>query len=219
LGAASGALALNLPAGTLTVNGSGSDSAQSALVISGGTLLGAGSIVVGDPLTWSAGDIYGTVLFNGGTLNAGVNLYGGTLVNSGAFAWNGQVFFYPGSQFSNLVSGTITMTTGASAFNQGGTNFDNVVATGTINVGIPFNNHCTVTVTSGKLQLGSGATETGTFTTAGGGTLNLNAGTFTFSIDSRVGGAGDFTVSGGTASLGGNLNVGGTSRSTVALLL
>src|SRR5260221_12357508 len=87
LGAASGTQTLSLSAASFTVNGSGSDSAQSALVMSGGTLLGAGSIVVGGTLTWSGGDIYSSVLFSGGTLNGGLNLHGGLLVNSGAFAW------------------------------------------------------------------------------------------------------------------------------------
>jgi hypothetical protein len=76
LGATSGTLTVNLSAASFTVNGSGSDSAQSALVISGGTLLGAGSIVVDGPLSWSGGEIDGTVQFNGGTLNGGLGRRG-----------------------------------------------------------------------------------------------------------------------------------------------
>ena len=72
-GAASGTLTVKIQSGTFTVNGTGSDNAQSALVISGGTVNGPGSIVVGGPLTWSAGLIDSTVLFSGGTLSGGLN--------------------------------------------------------------------------------------------------------------------------------------------------
>ena len=40
--------------------------------------------------------------------------------------------------------------------------------------------------------------------------MNLNGGTFTFSGKSSIVGAGNFTVSSGTASLGGSINVAGT---------
>ncbi len=56
LGAASGTLTLNILGGTFTVNGTGSDSAHSALVISGGTVTGSGNIVVAGPLTWTGGE-------------------------------------------------------------------------------------------------------------------------------------------------------------------
>ena len=215
LGAASGTLTVKIQSGTFTVNGTGSDNAQSALVISGGTVNGPGSIVVGGPLTWSAGAIYSTVLFNGGTLSGGLNLYGGTLVNSGAFGWNGTVYFYPGSQFTNLVSGTLTFPAGAQANSAGGNNLDNegqfnVVGPGTASATIPFINHGAVTVSNVTLQLSGGGTETGLFTNAVGGTLNLGSGTTTFTVNSSIVGAGNFTVSGGTANLGGSMNVAGT---------
>jgi hypothetical protein len=110
---------------------------------------------------WNAGAIYSTVQFNGGTLSGGLNLYGGTLVNSGALAWTGTVFFYPGSQLTNLVSGTLNFAAGAQAYNVGGNNLDNegqfnVVGSGTAYVAIPFINHGAVTVSNVTLQLSGG---------------------------------------------------------------
>jgi hypothetical protein len=67
-----------------------------------------------------------------------------------------------------------------------------------------------VTVTNLTFQLSDGDTETGIFTNAVGGTLNLSGGTFYFTTDSTVAGAGNFTVSGGTATSGGGINVTGT---------
>src|SRR5260221_14438565 len=129
--------------------------------MSGGTETGGQPLrVLNDGgFNWSGGELYGTVLFKGGTLSGGLNLHGALLVNSGAFAWSGQVYFYPGSQFSNLVSGTVSMVAGASINNQGGTNLDNAgqfnvaPGPGTAYMSVPFNNHGTVTVGSGTLQL------------------------------------------------------------------
>jgi hypothetical protein len=114
-------------------------------------------------------------------------------VNSGPFAWNGQVYFYPGSQLSNLVSGTITMAAGASINNQGGTNLDNagqfnVAGTGTVYVSVPFNNHGIVTVGSGTLQLAGG--------------VSLAGGTLIFGITN--------TTNFGTLNLSGSVELAGT---------
>ena len=84
------------------------------------------------------------------------------MVNSGAFAWNGQIFFYPGSQLTNLVSGIITFASGAQANSEGGiNNLDNegqfnVVGPGTDYVTTPFNNNGAVTINGGTLQLSGG---------------------------------------------------------------
>ena len=53
----------------------------------------------------------------------------------------------------------------------------NVVGSGTASVTIPFNNNGAVTVSNVTLQLSGGGTETGLFTNAAGGTLNLGGGT------------------------------------------
>jgi hypothetical protein len=89
LGAASGTLTLSI-SGTFTVKGTGSDSAQSALVISSGALTGSGSIVAGGPLTWTGGNIQCVLICNGGSINVTASStvgYGGELINTGPLTW------------------------------------------------------------------------------------------------------------------------------------
>ena len=149
--------------GALYLNGTGTITPVS-FTMNAGAEAGSQTVQVlgSGGFNWNGGDIYGTVQFNGGAQNNGNNLRGGTLVNSGAFVWNGQIFFYPGSQLTNLVSGIITFASGAQANSEGGiNNLDNegqfnVVGPGTDYVTTPFNNNGVVTINGGTLQLSGG---------------------------------------------------------------
>jgi hypothetical protein len=200
---------LNVSGGTLTVNNASTGTAQGTLSVSGGALAGAGALTLAGPLNWTGGSIMETVQFNGGSVNGGLNLYG-ALVNSGTLAWSGNLYMY-GGVLTNL--GTINLAPGTGASSENGLpDLDNdgqfnVSGPGTSLIGIPFNNHGTVALNGGTLELADNGTESGPFTLASGTTLNLSYGTFPFNSGSTVSGAGSFTVGGGTANFFGSANV------------
>ena len=107
----------------------------------------------------------------------------------------------------------------ASLFNQGGAvRFDNAgtfrksasIGTTTLGTSVTFNNSGSVDLQTGTLALQGGGTNTGTLAVSAGTTLNLS-GTFTSGGASSIAGAGNFTVSGGTAALAGLVNLSGTN--------
>jgi hypothetical protein len=217
LGASSGdatAQTLNLSSGTFTLNNASTGTAQGMLNLSGATLEGAGPLTLAGPFNWTGGALMAFVQFKGGSINGGLNFYG-ALVNSGTLAWNGTLYVY-GGVLTNLASGTINLAAGSLAASESGSpdfvndGRINASGTGASSIGIPFNNYGTVDVNSGTLSLGNGGTESNSFTVESGATLQLGGGTFTFSSGSTILGAGNFTVSGGTAGLAGICNVMGT---------
>ncbi|HUD47916.1 MAG TPA: hypothetical protein VMR33_13865 [Candidatus Baltobacteraceae bacterium] len=202
--------ALIISGGTLNLNGSGTTTPASATVSAGTEegsqplqVLGAGAF------TWNGGSIAGTVQFNGGSVTGGLNLYG-ALVNSGTLAWNGTLYMY-GGVFTNL--GTINAAAGTGTGPESGQpDFDNdgqynVSGPGTSTIGTPFNNHGTVAIGGGTLDLTDVGTESGPFTVASGATLDLGGGTYNFNSGFTISGAGSFTVNGGTADFSGSANV------------
>jgi hypothetical protein len=205
---------LNLPGGILNVNGSNPITPATA-TISGGTEEGIQPVQVQNAggFAWTGGSIMGTVQFNGGSVTGGLNL-NGALVNSGTLAWSGNLFMY-GGVLTNL--GTINLAAGTSVSSENGLpDLDNdgqfnVSGPGTSFIGIPFNNYGTVAVNGGTLELAGGGTESDSFTVAFGATLNVGGGTVTFNSGSTISGAGNFTVTGGTAGLGGKCNVTGAN--------
>src|SRR5215469_13052267 len=70
MSAVSGTQTLNIiSGGTLTNNGASTGNGSAIFEVSGGTLTGAGSLILSGPLTWSGGTIKGAVQFNGGTFS------------------------------------------------------------------------------------------------------------------------------------------------------
>ena len=226
LGAASGTLTLNILGGTFTVNGTGSDSAHSALVISGGAVTGSGSIVAGGPLTWTGGSINGNVSVNGGSINVPASSAldnGGELINTGPLAWtpNSGPRTGTGAVISNAPSGVISVALNGNnidSYNYGGpTAFYNA---GTINVSgsgqsgfitDPFFNTGTVNVNSGTLSLTGGGTSSSGIFVAAGATLAMAGGTYNFSSGSTITGAGTNNFSSGTVNFLGTSTVTGMS--------
>ena len=227
LGAASGTVTLNVSSGTFTVNGTGSDAAQSALIFSGGTITGPGSITLGGPLTWSGGTIYGVVYCQGGgTISGSPSLVGGQLFNSGLspLAWEGLLITDEGSVINN--SGIISITSTASSsygtdayrdgtqpvFNNSGTlnvGLGTGVVTGTATIGDTFNNTDTgtVNVSGGTLNLQGGGTETGGFAAQANATLQLSSGNWNLGTGCGFSGLGADTFSGGIVTVTGGANV------------
>jgi hypothetical protein len=126
------------------------------------------------------------VQFNGASVNAGsgINL-NGALVNSGVLALSGTLFMY-GGVLTNLASGTVKLAPQSSVYSISGSpdinnaGQFNVSGPGTSTIGIPFDNHGTVTVNSGTLNLtGPSSLTNGTLNfvitnTTNFGTLNLS---------------------------------------------
>ncbi len=173
LGGASGAQTLNLSGGTFTLNAASTGNAQAVFNISGGTLAGAGALVLAGPLTWSGGTISGVVQCNGGTFSGSPLLNGGQMVNRRTVSWTAGVMYTgSGSILSNAATGIINVTAnfqeypygGTSAFNNAGQL--NVAVPGTVTIIDAFTNTGTVAVTGGTLVLAGDHSLTG-------GTLNF----------------------------------------------
>jgi hypothetical protein len=190
-GSANVTTALNLTGGTLNVNGSGPITPAS-FSITGGTEQGAQALQVqsAGSFAWTGGGISGTVLFNGGTINGDLNLFG-ALVNSGTLALTGSLYMY-GGVITN--QGTINLAAASSMTRENGapdienTGQFNVSGPGTSTIGIPFINGGTLNIPSGTLA-------------ATGGFASTN-GTLQFGISN--------TANFGTLTLSGNLAVNGT---------
>ncbi len=217
LGGASGTQTLNLSSGVFTLGSASTGNAQGVLNVSGGTLGGAGSLVLAGPLNWSGGTITNVVQFTGGTFSGSLSLNGGQVINSGTLNWTAtSTTEGNGSIISNAVAGTINLTANFSEGNFGGTRTFinagqmNVTVSGTATISDTFTNTGTVAVNGGTLDLSGGGVETGPFTVASGATLTLGGGTIAFNSGSSLSGAGNFTVAGGTATVGVGLNLGGS---------
>ena len=203
---------LVISGGTLNLNGSGTVTPTS-LTMSGGAEGGSQTLQVNGPLNWTAGNITGTVQFEGGSIT-GLN-WSGILVNSGTLALSGNFYMY-GGQLTNLASGTVNVAAGTFMGLENGAPVIenagqfNVAGPGTTTINIPFFSTNAVAINGGTLTLGDGGTESGLFTVASGATLDLGGGTVSFGSGSSISGAGGLTVSSGTANLGGGVNAGGT---------
>ncbi len=165
---------VNLTSGTLNFNNSGTLT-LALFDMSGGTLEGSNPVLISGTFDWTAGTIIETVEINGAmTVGTGSTklLQGGQLINAGSVAWNDTIFTGGSSTptlISNVLGGTITLTTGIGTESQGDTRTIanngtiTMTGTGTSTFNDIFNNNGTVTI-SGTLSLNGGGTETGLFT-------------------------------------------------------
>ena len=160
LGGTSGTQTLAISSQTLTLNGAAGSSTNGVLALSGGAILGNGSLTMAGPFNWSGGTIgnagSGLVLAaNGGLTLSGANknLTGGTLVNGGAATWtSGQITSSSGSIFSNAPAGTFDLQADGNAIvatGVGGLVFNAGVLRkkprGTSTISVPCGNSGTVT--------------------------------------------------------------------------
>lgn len=210
---------------TVTAN---ANHAVDNLELMAGTLNGAGIVTISNLMNWTGGTMSGsgrTIIPAGATLNAAipssVSLSGRTLENGGTVLWTGAGFI------GVVGGGVVTNRVGAlfhfqNASFLGGAiangRFDNAgtfrksanAGTSTISSGMSFNNTGSVEIQAGTLALSGGGTHTGSFDVPVGTAVDLS-GTHSGSASSSFTGAGQFTVSGGTANLAGLVNVSGSN--------
>ncbi len=199
LGAASGTQTLTLAGQTLDATGSGTVAANGALTIQSGALKGSFTIASGGILTFASGAqkaLYQLNLVNHGTVRwLGGNLGLGStptsiFTNTGLWEISADDTLYqgiggPAPQFVN--TGTLRKVAGA----------------GTTSISsIRFDNSGLVEAQTGTIQFNSmdGLILGGTFTAAGGATVQLGSGTFTEN-GAVFNGTGNRRMNGGTLTL------------------
>jgi len=196
----------------------------------GPTLVGAGTLTIHRTCLWVEGTLQGgrTVIAPGAALNiadpglGAVELVDCTLENAGTafFAGPGQLFMGGSAVITNDAEATFTMGSPNTFLYfvgpPGIPRFDNVgtfvtFTNGTTLVEAPFNNYGTVDIQGGTFSLGGGGLQAGAITVPAGAAINFYGGTFTSSGSPSLTGAGSLLVTGGTATLGGTVNVTGSN--------
>ena len=195
-------------------------------------LSGTGTLTLHGASSWGSGAMDGsgrTVIAPGATLtltsasSAFWNMSSRVLENGGTILWTGAgtislgvgvvITNRPGALFDARNAGTVSYAAGAVCrFDNAGTfrkSFN--PGTNTFGSGVSFNNYGTVDLQTGTLVLGGGGVNNGTISVPANTSLNLSGGTFNSSSPSSLTGAGNFTVSGGAATLAGLVNVSGTN--------
>jgi|GEM_PF-6410610 len=219
---------LNLPAfGEVDFNG---DSSVASLIQTGGTLGGSGNLTLNGTSTWTGGTMSGTgttTIGNGATLNLQIgfsaNITSRTLINDGTIDWTdnlgqGQQTINVAGPIDNYGTFNVAVQAGGSVMvtyltssrsftNEIGGAF-NLTGAGTTEFEIPFDNAGSVTLSSGKLALWGGGSESSGFTGQAGTTLEFG-GTYTFTAAATVTGDLNVQVS-GSADYPGNLITAGT---------
>src|SRR5262245_47017572 len=187
------------------------------------TLTGSGTLTVRGTFVWTSGTMSGsgrTVLAAGATLNLSnpgtVQLNTRTLENGGTVLWTGAgnlglsggvitnragALFHVQSPASFTLSGFVDGRSDSAATFRKSANAGTTTAGGSVS----FNNSGTVDIQSGTLDLAGGGTHSGSFNVPAGTALRLS-GAHTGNASSSITGAGQFTVSGGTANLAGLVN-------------
>ena len=207
--------ALAVSAGELAVTDtSNTSTVGNGLTWSGGSLGGAGDVVVAGPVSWSGGTKAGTgtLTANGGITISGTGgkgIAGGTVDNPAGqttvINGTGGIGMAGGGTFSNqgAVDDQVDVTfangaglfcgTASGSFDNSGT-FTKSGGTGTTGFcPIPFNNSGTVKVSSGTLSLVNGQSTGGSFAVAAGSTLDFSSG---------LGGIGQYALDGNSSLTG-----------------
>jgi autotransporter-associated beta strand protein len=190
------------------------------------TLIGNGNLAMSGLFTWEGGPLSGsgTVTAQGGMdIRSAPNvpnkvLSSKALVNpvQGIWGGDGVISFEQGAVISNVVSGNFDCTGDGTLDNGPGANlvvnagrFRKMGGTNATRIYVPFENSGTVEVHAGTLSLNGGGLHTGIVDVSQTATLSLG-GDHTFTADSRIVGAGNFSsVFGGTLNLAGLVDVRG----------
>ena len=195
---------------------------------SGGTLDGSDVLTVTGPVEWSGGAMSGTGVLNA---NAGMDianpssvqlLDNRTVNNAGIARWTGAGAFSnaAGATFNNLAGARFGIETAADllggTFNNAGTLTKiSGGGDGRTRISAAFNNHGTVAVNSGTLELDGGGQHAGTFGVDASATLQFGGGTHTFTPGAAVGSSGSIEWAGGTTNFAaGTYNNTGTTMVT-----
>jgi hypothetical protein len=212
-----------------------SDASTGSLNLSGGALVGPGTVHVTGLLTWTGGFMVGPGVTNadgGMSISGNVSVFGSaksldnrTLNNNGIATWTGTgpIITIRGSTFNN--NNTLDLQSNASfnwaGFSGGLATFNNAGTlrksggTGASTVQAVFNNPSTVDVLTGTLALDGGGTDSGAFTVAAGATLGFGnpnssfGGTHDLDASSSVTGPGTVTFDNNTQ-IAGTYDVGNT---------
>ncbi len=197
------------------------------LRLSGGSLLGTGTMTVTGTLDWEAGGLVApltVIIPAGAVLNippGGTRDLSGTLNNSGTVNWRGTIIGTSQGAATVNNSGTFN-DSGDSSFTTHGT-FNNTgtytkigSATSSFGWDWTFNNNGTVNVNSGTLQLAGPGASNGAFVVSGlGSFLEFAPSAYlshTLASGSSVSGNGTVRFNGSTTIVNGSYNVTGTTE-------
>jgi hypothetical protein len=213
----SGAGAVGLLNGTLSVAAAGDTVTFERILFQGGTLTNAGLVRVTDLLTWSGSAISGgggtTRLLAGGNLllsGTGTRTFtnavlenGGTAVLDASFAMNSG----SGAVLRNLAGATMTISADPSLlFNLGGAAplFDNQgtltrsTSAGTVTIGMPFSNGGSFSVLTGTVLFTQGGQYSQAISVTAPGGVSLNGGNHVFEHGAGAAGSGVVLLAGGS---------------------
>jgi len=212
--------ALEVAGGSLSVAGTAS---LENLILSGGTLTGAGDLTLTGASSWNAGFMTGagkTIVAADASLElsgVGVKHISRILQNSGSVTYAGQNLQYGALEgavgtIDNLNGGMFTVEGEADvgsfwqhanhAFNNAGTFVRTGIGTTLFN-GVKFNNNGgTIDVTQGLVQLVSGGSF-GAESTLESGVLQVTGGTMTVADETTIVGAGVLEIAGGIVDIAG----------------
>ncbi len=231
VGAASGTQSLVLIGGSVQLADTVFMGAGTSFGINGAQLSGAGTVVVGDDMSWNSGNISGgggtIVTLPGSYLSIGSGasrtLNDFTIEVGGAGGWDGAAAIGSGSGavFRVLPGATFDlMGSGGYFYDQGGTQsvfevlgtVNRTVATDTIRVPA-LSGTGVVNVQTGILETRNGGTFTGTINVSAGAEMLFSwSGVHLLGAGGSVQGAGNVTVTGGTLDVQGNWNLTGDTR-------
>jgi hypothetical protein len=215
-------------AATANFNGTGTVAPATLALLRVGngnpTLSGNNTITVLSQMEWTGGTMSGsgrTIIPPGATLNLadpGSVTLSRTLENRGTALWtgagslglnNGTFTNRAGALFHAQNAATIS-SSGSSRFDNAGT-FRKSANAGVTTISASFNNAGAVEIQTGTLNLSGGGTNSGSFDVPLGAGITFSAGTYDAGPGSSIAGAGNLTVSGGTANLAGLVNLSGSN--------
>jgi hypothetical protein len=193
------------------------------LSIEGGSLQGSQTFT-GGTVKWTGGDWNAsatTTIASSGTLAIGGtsdhDFNGRAVANSGIVNWTGGRLrsgngstFTNNATFNDSASGDVNNDLGGTAlvFSNAATGVYNKTAAGQTNFYVPFNNSGAVNVNAGTLNLNGGGTlNSGGTLSAASGTNVVFSNSYTLANASSLSGAGNFTVTNGTFTATGTVNV------------
>ncbi len=200
-----------------TVNFNGAATTAIANLLPGGSFQGSGNLTITGALNWTGGVMSGsgvttipataTVAISGGDTKT---LQNRTLNNAGVITWtgSGNLTGSNGSILNNQAGATFDAqndahVTGGLTFNNLGT-FKKSAGIAVTGLEVNFNNAGAVLVQAATLNLNAG-TSTGTFTVAGGATLNFAGGTHNLENGASLTGAGTVSFTGATVNFDGTV--------------
>jgi hypothetical protein len=195
----------------------GHNTSVNNVILSSGTLGGAGALTVTNTFTWTGGNITNTVnnlssmVIN---VNGSVGLAGGTLFNLGTVQWlNGNITGSPATAITNasgalwLMQSDRTLALGANYLQTNGLFVNNGTLRKTTTTGtstynyLDFINNGTVDAETGAISFNSGGLLAGNYNAATNAVIRFAGGLFTLDAQPSLTGFGSIQFTGGTMTL------------------